>query len=128
MPTPINVTGEATTPTLGPGMWGSVGIQSGAIAVINAATFQYGGGAINTPRTSRFPRSRCWRSSPTDTYFPLPQTAAPTLGTHVYITNNNFYNNFDAAMQIEPNGLMAGDPLHPLVSGDPFFRGNVMVG
>ncbi len=49
MPKPINVTGEATTPTLGPAMWGGVGIQSGAIAVINAATFKFGGGAINTP-------------------------------------------------------------------------------
>ena len=49
VPNPINVTGEATTPTLGPAMWGSVGIQSGAEAVINAATFQYGGGALNTP-------------------------------------------------------------------------------
>ena len=45
VPDPINVTGETTTPTLTMGMWGSVGIQSGAIAVINAATFQYGGGA-----------------------------------------------------------------------------------
>ena len=31
-------------------------------------------------------------------------------------------------MQIEPNGLLAGDPLTPLVSGHPFFRGNVMQG
>ena len=44
----INVLGEATTPSLGLGMWGSVGIQTGAIAVINDATFQYGGGALNT--------------------------------------------------------------------------------
>ena len=31
-------------------------------------------------------------------------------------------------MQIEPNGLLAGDPLTPLASGHPFFRGNVMQG
>ena len=31
-------------------------------------------------------------------------------------------------MQIDPNGLLAGDPLHPLASGHPFFRGNVMQG
>ncbi len=31
-------------------------------------------------------------------------------------------------MQIEPNGLMAGNPLTPLQSGHPFFRGNVMPG
>ncbi len=53
VPNPINVTGETATESaakLVPAMWGSVGIQSGAIAVINAATFQYGGGAINTPQ------------------------------------------------------------------------------
>ena len=50
------------------------------------------------------------------------------LGTHVYVTNNNFFNNFDAAMQIEPNGLLAGNPLTPLASGNPFLRGNVMTG
>src|SRR5262249_37713589 len=44
----INVTGEATTPALGPQMWGSVGIITGAVTVINAATFKYGGGALNT--------------------------------------------------------------------------------
>ena len=50
------------------------------------------------------------------------------LGTRAYITNNNFYDNFDAAMQIEPNGLLAGNPLTPLQSGHPFFRGNVLQG
>src|ERR1035438_6074330 len=34
VPVPINITGAATQPTLTSGMWGSVGIQSGAIAVI----------------------------------------------------------------------------------------------
>ena len=29
-------------------------------------------------------------------------------------------------MQIEPNGLLAGNPLTPLASGNPFLRGNVM--
>src|SRR5207245_963332 len=56
----------------------------------------------------------------------LPFTASSDLGSHIYITNNNFYHNFDTAMQIEPNGLLAGDPLTPLASGHPFFRGNVM--
>ncbi len=53
-------------------MWGSVGIQSGAIAVINAATFRYGGGSINTPELHASRRSRCWRSSPDDSRSPLP--------------------------------------------------------
>jgi len=58
----------------------------------------------------------------------LPPTATEDLGTHAYITNNNFFDNFDTALQIEPNGLLAGDPLTPLLSGHPFFRGNVLQG
>ena len=87
--------------------------------MINAATFQYGGGAMNT-QTQTIPS----QSVLSFLRRPFPHVS----GTHVYITNNNFYHNFDAAMQIEPNGLLAGDPLHPLVSGHPFFRGNVMQG
>ena len=82
--------------------------------------------ARSTRRTSRSPRSRSWRSSPTIPTSISTPTRHADLGTHVYITNNNFFNNFDAAMQIEPNGLLAGNPLTPLVSGHPFFRGNVM--
>ncbi len=124
VPTPINITGEATTPTLTSGMWGGVGIQSGAIAVINAATFRFGGGAINTPDFT-IPSQSVLSFITNDTTFTVP---FEDLGSKVYITNNNFFDNFDAAMQIEPNGLLAGNPLTPLVSGHPFFRGNVMQG
>jgi hypothetical protein len=127
VPKPINVTGERTTPTLGPSQWGSVGIQSGGIAVINAATFRYGGGSVNT-QDFTIPSQSVLAFLSDFTTFHLPNTAVDTLGTHVYITNNNFVDNFDAAMQIEPNGLLAGDPLRPLISGHPFFRGNVMQG
>jgi hypothetical protein len=127
VPSPINVTGETTEPTLGPSMWGSVGIQSGGLAVINAATFQYGGGSVNT-QDFTIPSQSVLAFITNFTTFNLPGTALQTLGSHVYITNNNFYDNFDAAMQIEPNGLLAGDPLRPLLSGHPFFRGNVMQG
>ena len=61
-PHPINVTGETTTPTLGFSMWGSVGIESGALAVINAGQVPVTAAARSTRRTSRFRRSRCWRS------------------------------------------------------------------
>jgi hypothetical protein len=127
VPNPINVTGEKTTPTLGPSMWGSVGIQGGGIAVINAATFQYGGGAVNT-QDFTIPSQSVLAFITNFTSFNLPGTAFQPLGSHVYITNNNFFNNFDAAMQIEPDGLLAADPLRPLLSGHPFFRGNVMQG
>ena len=39
------------------------------------------------------------------------------LGTRAIVTNNNFFDNFDTAMQIEPNGLLAGDPTRPLSRG-----------
>ena len=93
--------------------------------MINAATFQYGGGAMNTPTQTL--DSQSVLSFLIDyTAFHVPPSFSQDLGTHVYVTNNNFYHNFDAAMQIEPNGLLAGDPLHPLVSGHPFLRGNIL--
>src|SRR5262249_17622163 len=85
----INVTGETTTPPLVPAMWGSVGIQSGGIAVINGATFKYGGGVIHTPAFS-IPSQSVLSFITTTTFFTNP--IGP--GTHVYITNNNFFNNF----------------------------------
>ncbi len=130
VPEPINVTGEtgaASTTNLVAGSWGSVGIQSGAIAVINATTFQYGGGEVNTQNFT-IPSQSVLAFITDYTFFVTPGTATSDLGSHVYVTNNNFYHNFDAAMQIEPNGLMAGDPLHPLVSGNPFIHGNVLSG
>jgi hypothetical protein len=126
VPVPVNVTGESTTPTLGASLWGSVGIQSGAIAVINAATFKYGGGAINTPDFT-IPSQSVLAFITFDTTFVTPFFSINS-GTRAYITNNNFFDNFDAAMQIEPDGLLAGDPLRPLMSRHPFFRGNVMQG
>ena len=113
--------------TLGPASWGSIGIQSGGIAVINAATFQYGGGTMNTP-TQTLPSQSVLSFLTFDTFYSLPPTFSPFLGTRVYVTNNNFFHNFDAAMQVEPDGLLAGDTLHPLVSGHPFLRGNILQG
>jgi hypothetical protein len=118
-----------STKTLGPNLWGSVGIITGAVTVINDATFEYGGGALNTQSTTIDSQSVLAFITGLDVLtFPLPPTWDPTAGTHAYITNNNFFDNFDAAMQIEPNGLLAADPLDPLESGHPFFRGNVMQG
>ena len=95
--------------------------------MINAATFQYGGGAINTPNLTLPSQIVLAFLTNYDLFDPFDPTT-DTLGTHAYVTNNNFFHNFDAAMQIEPNGLLAGDPLHPLVSGHPFIHGNVLQG
>ena len=81
--------------------------------MINDATFQYGGGAINTPNFTIPSQSVLAFITGRDVLPAAARLATPTLGTHVYITNNNFFDNFDAAMQIEPNGLLAGDPLDP---------------
>ena len=125
----LNAFKQPSTTTLAPGLWGSVGILTGAVTVINDATFQYGGGAVNTQQFTIPSQSvLAFISGITVATFPLPPTWDPANGTHAYITNDNFYNNFDAAMQIEPDGLLAADPLHPLASGHPFFRNNVMTG
>jgi hypothetical protein len=124
--------------------WGSVGIQSGAVAVVNNATFQYGGGPVNGP-TGSLPGQSVLAFITQNTRFATPLNSTTTggggrfrggagslfdplaqLGTHAIITNNNFYGNVDTPMQIEPNGLLAADPLRPLQSGDPFFHGNVL--
>ena len=101
------------------GPWGSVEIESGAVAVIDEAKFRYGGGFVHTSHRGRL------ASQSVLTFASRFQRAS---GTHAYITNNDFFDNHDAPMQIDPNGLLAGDPLHPLASGNPFFRGNVMQG
>ena len=82
------------------------------------ATFQYGGGAVNTQDFTIASQSVLAFITDRRPTFPRAATLGPRrLGTHAYITNNNFFDNFDAAMQIEPNGLLAGDPLTPLAVG-----------
>ena len=120
---------KPSTTTLGMSLWGSVGIITGGVTVINDATFEYGGGALNTQQFTIDSQSvLSFITGLAVETFPLPTNWDPTAGTHAYITNDNFYDNFDTAMQIEPDGLLAADPLHPLASGHPFFRGNVMQG
>ncbi len=123
--------------------WGSVGIQSGAVAVVNNAQFRYGGGSVNGP-TGTLPSQSVLAFITEETLLNTPLnsgqgngnggffavdplfTPLAQLGTRAIITNNDFFDNFDTAMQIEPNGLLAGDPTRPLVSGNPFFSNNLM--
>ena len=123
--------------------WGSVGIQSGAVAVINDANFLYGGGGVNGP-DGTLPSQSVLAFITLDTELQTPLEASLSsgtgrfafsdplynplaqLGTHAIVTNNNFYDNLDTPMQIEPNGLLAADPLTPLESGDPFFKNNLL--
>ena len=128
VPNPINVTGETSTSNLGPGLVGQrghperrAGGDQRRDVPVRRRRHQHADPdspvavGPGVPHDSTRSYSRC-------------RPTRPRLGTHVYVTNNNFFHNFDAAMQIEPNGLLAGDPLHPLVSGHPFFHGNVLQG
>ena len=128
VPNPINVTNE-TPPSRRTGWCRAHGVASASRAAESPSSTRprsSTAAARSTPRTSRSRLSRCSRSSSTiPTSTPNPDDFV-NAGTFAYITNNNFYNNFDAAMQIEPNGLMAGNPLTPLSSGNPFLHGNVM--
>ena len=44
----------------------------------------------------------------------------------ISITDSNFHDNQGAAISATPDFLRAGDPTNPLLSGNPFFRGNVL--
>jgi hypothetical protein len=136
-PTPGQIIRDGKTPTGladDPAIWGDVEIQTGAVAVVNDATFQYGGGQVNSLEQT-LPYQSVLAFITLDTPFTTPLNTTGTddlfdplaqLGTHAMITNNNFFDNVDAPMSIEPNGLLAANPLTPLESGAPYFRGNVM--
>ena len=102
-PSPGNVPSQAR--------WGGVTVPSGVRAVIDEVNFLYGGGPLNTEGGTDGLR---------------PALTLTGTGANVVITNNDFLDNLDAPIRIQPNGLRATDPLRPLQSGNPFFRGNVM--
>ncbi len=97
--------------------WGGIQIDSPAVAVINDTTVQFGGGLVNTAGGST-PRHALQ-------FVGASGSGSNGTGTHVSITNNNWYSNADTPIQTTPNGLLAADPLRPLQSGNPFLRGNV---
>jgi hypothetical protein len=107
--------------------WGGIEVGAGARAVIDQADFRFGGGSNAGPETSTPSQSVLAMTTPTGsslTFASLTNTLA--AGAFVMVTNNNFTDNFDAAMQVDPDSLLSADPVTPLVSGHPFFRGNVM--
>ncbi len=116
----VNQPTAANVPTLA--RWGGISVTSGAVAVIDEATLEFGGGSVNTADSTIGQRDvlafQGAANSPGGRF----------RGTTAYITNNNFLDNLQAPISDDPNGLLATDPLTPLVSGNPFFRGNVMTG
>ncbi|MBX6312577.1 MAG: hypothetical protein IRY99_06610, partial [Isosphaeraceae bacterium] len=132
---PVNQPTPGNVPALA--RWGSLDIISGALAVIDEATFQYGGGSVNTGSGTIPQRDVLNFEGAGGTKQIQPDNTWVTvgaLGTRAYITNNNFFDNGsgdskapEAVIGITPDGLLAADPLRPLLSGNPFFRGNVML-
>ncbi len=126
-PTPGNVTASQR--------WGSITVDPGAIASINEANFDYGGGELNvqggtTTRQVLFLLgSQGGIQQVTD---PTSGTSSfvqvPGSGSHVYITNDTFNYNADVPIAANPDAFLAADPQTPLSSGDPYIHGNVFVG
>ncbi len=107
--------------------WGGIEVPAGARAVIDQADFRFGGGPANGPETTTPSQSVLAITTPfgsSSTFAAL--TDVLQAGAYVMVTNNNFTDNFDAAIQIDPDSMLSADPTTPLTSGHPFFRGNVM--
>ncbi len=131
LPTPGNVPALAR--------WGGIAIISGAISVIDEADFRYGGGSVNSANGTIPQRDVLDFEQPGGGQLTgtgaggqigltlFGQQIIKALGTTAYTTNNTFEDNAQAPMSIDPNGLLAADPLRPLKSGNPFFRGNVFL-
>src|SRR5581483_3383981 len=120
----VNLPTPGSVPDLA--RWGSLEITSGAVAVVDEAQFRYGGGSVNEANGTIGQRDVITLDNAFGaTAFGVPLFGQPT-GFRTYITNNDFFDNIEAAISMDVNGMLAADPLRPLVSGNPFFRGNVM--
>ncbi len=118
-PTPTNVPELAR--------WGSISVQSGAKIVMDETNVRYGGGTVNEG-SGTIPQRDVLTFAGAGGIQLFGQTFGQALGTTAYITNNNFNYNLQAPISETPNGLLAADPLTPLDSGNPYFRGNVLQG
>jgi hypothetical protein len=121
-PTPGNVADTSR--------WGRVQLNSGSYGTLDEVTFRYGGGGLNVPGGTDFdPAVLQFTGAAGAGLFSVPGLGdffgSNDRGTRFLVTNNNFFDNKDVPMSIQPNGLLAADTIHPLASGHPFFRGNV---
>ena len=105
-------------------------MTAGGVAVVDEVEFRFGGGSVNTPTGTIAQRDVLAFQDATGSvtnYDGFNKTVIGALGTTAKVTNNDFFDNNEAPISVTANGLLAGDPLRPLVSGNPFFRGNVML-
>lgn len=115
-PTPGNVPPAAR--------WGGMGITSGARIFMDESQVRYAGGSVNTPSGTIGQRDALAFINAGG--FSAYGNTVGANGTRAFITNNDFLDNNQAPMSIDADGLLAADPMRPLLSGNPFFRGNVM--
>ena len=138
---PANGSGAAQpSPTLVPdtSRWSGLTIGSGGVAVINSAVFRYGGGLLNTPQGTdtnqgsfnahhALELSGGGLLSSNNGILPFHFYNGPegANGARVMVTNSTFNYNADVGLDLDPQALLAADPLHPLTSGAPFIHGNI---
>ncbi len=120
--------------------WSGLTIDSGAVAVVNSAMFEYGGGALNTLDGTDaginsydfhhalelsgggLESDEHFNNGANDGFFFFNENGE---GSHTSITNNVFMYNQDVGMNVDPQALLAADPSRPLESGAPFIHGNI---
>ncbi|QDV37134.1 S8 family serine peptidase [Tautonia plasticadhaerens] len=106
--------------------WGNLSVNPGARAVIDEAEFRYGGGNIASP-TGTLESRNVLDLSDDSAQISTDFSLGGGSGAYVSVTNNDFFDNYDAPMVVEPDQLLATDPLRPLLSGNPFIRGNLLL-
>ena len=121
-PTPIGVPDSSR--------WSGLTIDAGAVAVVNSAVFRYGGGPRNTaqgtdPGIGSFNFHHALEIGGGGLLSRPYYGIETSVGAFVSITNNVFNYNADVGMNIDPQALLAGDPLRPLLTGDAFIHGNI---
>ncbi len=148
LPTPAAGSGaNLISPAVQPASsyWSGLTIDTGARAVINSAVFRYGGGSLNTLQgTDNGQNSSDWHhalelsgggidsaehfNGATNGFFGgFFSGLGPGLGSRTMVTNSTFTNNLDVGLNVDPDAILAADPLRPLASGNPFIHGNIFV-
>ncbi len=109
---------SGNVPTLA--RWGGVAITTGARLILDETELRYGGGSVNSNAGTIQQRDVLSFIGASQFGF------GSALGTRALVTSNNFFDNLEAPISNEADGMLAGDLQRPLISGSPFFRGNVL--
>ncbi len=113
--------------------WGSITVNSGAIAAIDQAIVRFAGGSLNSSggtiirnALTIYGSQGFATATPNANGVGFTYTVNSGRGGRVMITNDTFDSNSDAPIYADPDALLATNPLTPLASGHPFFHGNIL--